>query len=152
MERSNSHMRNEIKNTMLFLSALYVILGITMIAWPDAACRIACYILGATLFVYGAVQSFRYFHTNGKELLGGSLFIGMFLILTGILIVIRAEVVVSVLIAVMGMFVIVDSVIKFIFARELRALAAPGWKIQMISVIVLFVLGVFMLIYNDPKK
>ncbi len=141
-------MRKELRNTMLILAALYILVGILMVAWPDIACKIACYMLGGALFVFGIVQTLRYFQAVRNEFLGGNMFVGLFLILIGLLVVIRAKAVVSVLVALMGVLVVADSIIKFVFARELRKANAPGWKAQMIAVLVLFLLGLFMLI--DP--
>ncbi len=141
-------MKKELRNTMLILAALYMIMGLVMMIWPESACRIACYVLGAGLFTFGVYQTISYFSQKNAEIIGGSLFIGVITMLIGILVVLRADVVVTVLVALLGIFVVADSIIKFVFTREMRKAEVPGWKVQMISVLVLFLLGLFMLF--DP--
>lgn len=141
-------MRKEIRNSMIGLTLFYVVLGIIMIAWPEQACRIACYVLGAALMLFGLFQLFEYLQTRKAEFMEGSLFIGVFSILIGLLVILRASVVVSVLIAIMGILVIGDSIIKLGYSRQLRKMDAPGWKISMISACALLVIGAFMLF--DP--
>lgn len=141
-------MRKEIRSSMIGLTIFYIALGLVMIIWPEQACKIACYALGAALMIFGLFRIFEYLQTRGAELVGGNLFVGIFSILTGLLIILRASVVVSILVAIMGILVIGDSIVKLSYSRMLRKMDAAGWKIGFISACVMLVLGVFMLF--DP--
>ena len=133
---------------MIGLTVFYIILGLIMIIWPEQACKIACYVLGAALMIFGLLRLFEYFQTRGAELVGGNLFIGIFSILAGLLVILRASVVVSILVAIMGMLVIGDSIVKLSYCRTLHKMNAPGWRIGFIAACILLIFGIFMLF--DP--
>lgn len=143
-------MGKQLKNAMLGASIFYIVQGIIMIVWPDAACLVACYIMGAVGILYGLAEVVNYIRTRDYAQPEGGLIAGVFSVLIGLLFLIKTEVIVTVLIAALGVFVVADSVIKVIYAMQLKNAGVKPWKVYLIAACVLLALGVFMLI--DPFK
>ena len=54
----------EFRKSYIFLSALYVVLGVVLMAWPSASVRMICYGLGIAMLVLGIILTGR---PNGSE-------------------------------------------------------------------------------------
>ena len=141
-------MKTSLKNSLLGISIFYIVLGVVMIFWPDASRSIACYALGGVSILFGLIRLFAYFTSPDKELVSGELLGGILAALIGLLIILRAENIMALLVALLGVMIITDSVVKIFYCFQLKKAGALGWKWQMIAVCVLFVIGVFMLF--DP--
>ncbi|MDO5112167.1 MAG: DUF308 domain-containing protein [Clostridia bacterium] len=141
-------MKNGMRNSLLGISAFYILLGLVMIIWPDASRSIACYALGAMTALYGVIRLFVYFTSPERELMGGDLLLGIIAGLLGLLIILRANAIMTILVALLGIFVITDSVVKIFYCLQLKRAGLSGWKGYLTGMCVLLAVGVFMLF--DP--
>ena len=146
-------MGKKVRSAMVAVSVFYVILGVIMIVWPDVACNIACYIMGAAGILYGVVEIVNYIRTRDLTQPTGSLLTGIFSFLIGLLFILKAKTIVTVMIAALGIFVVADSVIKLVYTLELKGTGVKPWKVYTIITCVLLLLGVFMLVdpFNSAK-
>lgn len=138
----------KMKNTLLLVSAIYLVLGVIMIVWPDSARQVACYILGAAGIVYGLIELLNYWRSKAYAEPQGGLFVGVLSFLFGLLIILKAKTVMMILIAALGILIIADSVVKLIYTIQLKGAGVAPWKAYVIGACVALLLGAFMLF--DP--
>jgi uncharacterized membrane protein HdeD (DUF308 family) len=139
-------MKNPFQKTMLVTSVVYMLLGLLLILWPDQARRVICYLLGAAALLYGGYRIAAYFmqrqNASGDIRFGVAL--GIALAVLGLFLLFKADAVATVLAAVVGVAVIIDSILRLQIALNLRPLGG-GWLPLFITALVTLALGVLLL-------
>ena len=139
-------MTNPFQKIMLVTSIVYMVLGLLLILWPDQARQVICYLLGAAAVLYGGYRIADYFvrkqHTSGGVQFGVAL--GIALAVLGLFLLFRADAVVAVLAAVIGVAVIIDSILRLQIALNLRPLGS-GWLPLLITALLTLALGILLL-------
>lgn len=129
------------------LSIAYIIVGIILILWPGTAVKAVCYVISAILIIYGAYRIIRYFRSNVAERYNQfDLAIGIIAAVIGIFILIRPYLFASILPFVIGLCILVDSILKFQNALDLKKSGMNRWQLPMIISIITAVLGVILII------
>ena len=139
-------MVKKLKWNMILMSVLYLGLGIFLLAKPGTALNIVCYALGAVVLACAAVQLIRYFvaergvFQSQLTLISGLVCLGL-----GAFLIIRSDIVVSILPIVFGLFVIFDALGRVQNALDLRRCGYDSWKGFLLLPVLSVVLGVIMI-------
>ncbi|MEN6595091.1 MAG: DUF308 domain-containing protein [Clostridiaceae bacterium] len=140
-------MTNPFQKAMMATSIVYMILGLILIIWPDQARQLICYLLGAAALLYGLFRIVDYFarkqHTEGGVQFGVAL--GIACAVLGLFLLFKANTVVSVLAAIIGVAVIIDSILRLQIALNLRRVTGAGWLALFITALVTLIFGVLLL-------
>ena len=140
-------MVKKLKWNLVLMSVLYLGLGIFLLLKPTTALNIVCYALGAVVLICAAVQLVRYFaiergvFQSQLTLISGLICLGL-----GAFLIIRSDIVVSILPIVFGLFVIFDSIGRVQNALDLRRCSYDSWKGFLLLPVLSIVLGVVMIL------
>ena len=140
-------MVKKLKWNLVLMSVLYLGLGIFLLLKPTTALNIVCYALGAVVLICAAVQLVRYFAVergvfqSQLTLISGLICLGL-----GAFLIIRSDIVVSILPIVFGLFVIFDSIGRVQNALDLRRCGYDSWKGFLLLPVLSIVLGVVMIL------
>lgn len=135
-----------LKWNMIFLSSVYLILGIVLLIWPDVVLGGICMLIGCLVAGTGIVQLVRFFVVRERlffaplTLIGGLICLGL-----GLFLLLRSDVILTALPIVFGLFIVFDSVVRIQNALELRRCGYNTWKGILASGAVSVVLGLVML-------
>ena len=140
-------MTKPFQKAMLITSIVYLVIGLILIIWPDAARQILIYAIGAAALLYGGFRIVDFFvrkeHLSGKVQLGVALGIGCLLI--GLFLMLKVSLVVTLLAAIIGVAVIVDSVLRLQIALNLRHTGGKYWLVLLITSLVTLAFGILLL-------
>ena len=142
-------MVKKLKWNLVLMSLLYLGLGVFLVMKPGTALNIVCYALGGVVLACAAVQLVRYFAVErGVFQSQLTLVSGIVCLALGAFLIIRSDIVVSILPIVFGLFVIFDSLGRIQNALELRRCEYPSWKGFLLLAVLSIALGVIMIV--DP--
>ena len=140
-------MTKPFQKAMLITSIVYLIVGLVLIIWPDAARQIIIYANGAAALVYGGYRIIDFFarkeHLSGTIQLGVALGIGCLLV--GLFLIFKVDLIVTLLAAVIGVAVIIDSVLRLQIALNLRHVGGQYWLVLLITALVTLGFGILLL-------
>ena len=150
-------MVKKLKWNLVLMSALYLGLGVFLLMKPTTALNIVCYALGAVvlaaagplanLLACAAVQLIRYFVVErGVFQSQLTLISGIICLALGAFLILRSDIVVSILPIVFGLFVIFDSISRVQNALDLRRCGYSSWKSFLLLPVLSVVLGVIMIL------
>ena len=140
-------MTKPFQKAMLITSVVYLVIGLILVIWPDAARQIIIYAIGAAALLYGGYRIVDFFvrkeHLSGTVQLGVAL--GIACILTGLFLIFKVDLVVALLAAIIGVAVIIDSVLRLQIALNLRHAGGQYWAVLLITAFVTLGLGILLL-------
>lgn len=140
-------MSKPFQKAMLITSIVYIVIGLLLIIWPDAARQIVIYAIGAAALLYGGYRIVDFFVR--KEHLSGTIQIGVALgiacLLLGLFLIFKVNVVVALLAAIIGVSVIVDSVLRLQLSLNLRHAGARNWLFLLVTALVTLAFGILLL-------
>ena len=140
-------MVKKLKWNLVLMSALYLGLGVFLLMKPTTALNIVCYALGAVVLACAAVQFIRYFVVErGVFQSQLTLISGIICLALGAFLILRSDIVVSILPIVFGLFVIFDSISRVQNALDLRRCGYSSWKSFLLLPVLSVVLGVIMIL------
>ena len=144
-------MVKKLKWNLVLMSVLYLGLGIFLVMKPGTALNIVCYALGGVVLACAAVQLIRYFVVErGVFQSQLTLISGIVCLALGAFLLLRSDIVVSVLPVVFGLFVIFDAIARVQNALDLRRCGYDSWKgfllLPVLSVVLGVVLGVVLIV------
>ncbi len=139
-------MTKSFEKAMLITSIVYLVIGLVLVIWPDAARQIIIYAIGAAALLYGGYRIVDFFvrkeHLSGTVQIGVAL--GIACLLLGLFLVLQADLVVALLAAIIGVAVIVDSVLRLQIALNLRHIGA-SYLVLLITALVTLGFGILLL-------
>jgi uncharacterized membrane protein HdeD (DUF308 family) len=139
-------MKNPFQKAMFISSIVYVFLGLLLILWPDQARRIVCYLLGAAALAYGLYRIIDFFvrkQETGSVQFGVAL--GIALAVIGLFLLFKADAVIAVLAAIIGVAIIIDSILRLQISLNLRRFTGGGWLPLFITALVTLIFGILLL-------
>lgn len=142
-------MRESIKNwkiSFLLAAILYLVLGLVLLLWPGTTAAVICYAFGGILVVYGlaAILSFFVSRAAGFAL---DLFLGIAALALGLFLLVRPQVIISILPVVLGLFILVDGLLNLKRALELRRLEYRRWGVSLALSLISLALGLVILFH-----
>ena len=140
-------MTKSFQKAMIISSVIYLVIGLVLIIWPDAARQIIIYAIGAAALLYGGYRIVDFFVR--KEHLDGTIQVGVALgiacLLLGLFLIFKASVVLALLAAIIGVAIIVDSILRLQIALNLRLVGVNNWLILLITSLVTLAFGILLL-------
>lgn len=129
-----------LKWNMILLSALYVVLGLVLLFWPEMVLGAICILIGGLVAGTGVFQLVRFFVARERLFFAPlTLITGLISLGLGLFLLLRSDVILTALPLVFGLFVVFDSVVRLQNAWELRRVGISSWKgifgMGMISVV-----------------
>ena len=130
------------------LSALaLMLLGLALLLWPEASLRLVGYLFGAVILVKGLLSIWGYVRAEERFFFDYfGLVFGIAASALGVFLLLQPDTVVSVLPILVGIYVIVDAVVRLQSAFELRAMGYGRWWGFLILAGLSVALGVLMVV------
>lgn len=126
-----------------------IILGIFLIAFPDAVIKVIAYIVGIFLVIKGAYQIINYFVVKGQnDYFNNNLLFGIISGLVGIAALVMGEEIAGVFRVVIGIWIIYESLVRVNAAIKLHAAGIEAWKISLVLALAMLVVGVFITFFE----
>lgn len=141
-------MFRHLKASMFVMQLVYLALGLALVFAPDMSARVLCYACGAALAVVGLLAVWRFAAARQERLLFAwfSLVYGVLFTVLGIFLLVQPDTVLTILPAVFGVFVLLDSLGRIQNALELRRAGLVRWWGMLFFALLSVVLGVLILI------
>ena len=140
-------MTKSFQKAMIISSVVFLVIGLVLVIWPDAARQIIIYAIGAAALLYGGFRIVDFFVR--KEHLANSVQLGVALgiacLLLGLFLIFKADLVVSLLASLIGVAVIIDSVLRLQISLNLRYFGSAYWVILLVTALVTLGLGILLL-------
>ena len=150
-------MKEMIKRTAvvsIITSLIFAVLGIVMIANPEAAIEIVAAVLGITVIVIGAEKIISYFVMKGNlDFFNYELIYGIVAILFGILIMTHSNTFASIVRIIIGIWIAYAGLMKINLSFKLKSANISAWAIVLILVMfsntssIVILTAVVMIIY-----
>ncbi len=126
-----------------------IILGIFLIAFPDAVIKVIAYIVGIFLVIKGAYQIINYFVVKGQnDYFNNNLLFGIISGLVGIAALVMGEEIAGVFRVIIGIWIIYESLVRVNTAIKLHAAGIEAWKISLVLALAMLVVGVFITFFE----
>lgn len=139
---------HEHKKSSITTAIICIILGIIMLIWPESILSWLCILVGILLLVGGIVYLGSFFVRMGKPTsFAGDLFLGLLLILLGILLLVRPGYVIAVIQYVFGFLILAYGILDLQASFSLHSFGL-SWNWALVASIVTIALGI--LIIADP--
>ena len=151
LEKGGLIMKERLKNmtvSFVFLSILYLILGVVLILWPTIVMDIICYAFGAILLLYGIFAIVGFYRSEDRK---GSAFLGLFLGIVaaaiGAVMVIYPPLIQGIIPVILGLYIAIDALLSVKRTLELQRMDYSHWNINLILSLVSAGLGIFVVFH-----
>lgn len=142
----------QFSKSYIFISALYVVLGVVLLAWPTLSVQMICYGLAVAMIVIGISYGIMYFTKDNLEgFLQMDLVIGIVCLAFGIFILLNPTFLSSVLPFAMGIILLLGAIVKIQSAFNMKKLRFKKWYLILICALVVGALGA-VLLWNPFKE
>lgn len=138
-------MTKKYRTIMIVVAVLYIIAGLVLIIWPEASRQAICYVLGAALLIYGLYRVAAYFIRTLPMQLQFGVAIGVACTLAGLVLLFKADFVVTVFGVIVGIILIFDGVFRLQNALDIRRMGGSNFSSLLICALVMLALGVVLL-------
>ncbi len=119
---------NNIKRGYTTSSIAYLLLGLALLIWPAHSLRLVCYLFGGVILLKGVTSVWAFVRSTEKFFFSYfSLIFGIIACAFGLFLLIKPDIVVSVLPFLVGIFILLDGFVRLQSAFELRRAGMPNW-------------------------
>lgn len=132
----------KIKTNSLITAAIYAVLGLVLLIWPDLSAGLFCTALGAVLVICGMVDVIIFLtHRDGSLYAGGHLLVGVVLAVVGIYVMARPTLVAMAVPVIVGILMCIHGLGDIGDAITLRRGGYQRWGAALVLGIVTAALG-----------
>ena len=136
----------QFSKSYIFISALYVVLGIVLLAWPRLSVQMICYGFTIAMIVIGFSYGIMYFTKDNLEgFQQMDLVIGIICLAFGIFIFLNPTFLSSVLPFAIGIILLLGAIVKIQSAFNMKKLRLKKWYLILICALVVGALGAVLL-------
>lgn len=129
------------------ISVFLTALGVCAVVWPDIGIGVICAAIGVAGICYGVIRIIVYFLAEVRGIgLSYDFSIGLLCVAGGIVLLIRPAAVVELLQVVLGIYILIDSVLKLQTALDARRIGISGWWVALVFTLVGIVFGILMVL------
>lgn len=133
--------------TSITTSLIYLLIGVILLFVTDSVLITISRVLGIILLVAGLFPVISYFKDNAfKDLARSQLIGGIFLIVSGIIMILNPTLIGTIIPIVIGVCMIISSISKVTYALMLRENKVQSWNISLIFAIITLLVGLFLVI------
>lgn len=128
----------------LLASLIMIIIGVTILLWPEKTGVILVYVLGGLIAVAGIVRAVLYFTRSERTspFSFGGLTVGLTLLAIGVVLLLRPEILENILAIVLGCLLIFSGFGNLQTSIELARLKIARWWLPMIFAFIAIVCGI----------
>lgn len=144
-------MKERLKNmtvSFVFLSVLYLVLGVVLLLWPTTIMDLICYGFGVILLLYGLFSVLGFCRSEDRK---GSAFLDLFLgivaLAVGAVMILCPPLIQSIIPVILGLYIAVDGLLSVKRTLELRRMDYGRWNIHLILSLVSAGLGIFIIFH-----
>lgn len=128
-------------------SIVFIVVGIFLIVKPETTLSLISYILGLVILVNGIMNLIRYFSNREKGNLYDFGFIsGIMSVVIAVIFISQPNVVASIIPLILGVWILVNGIVKFQFSMNLRNYQSSNWVRSMIISGFSIVLGLVLIL------
>ena len=136
----------------LIISALLCALGILLVALPDFSAELFCRISGIIMLLFGFIKMIGYFSKDLYRLAFQYDFaFGILIMALGIIMIARANVMMSIICIILGIYVLADALLKVQIAIDAKAFGIAKWWLILAVAILTGVVG-FLLVLRPSES
>lgn len=138
-------------NLSLLSSIIFVIVGLFLFIKPDTTISIISYVTGGILLFMGLFNIYKYFSSySNLNLFSFDLSYGVLLFIAGLFLIIDTNIFSKVINIILGIWIIINSVIKFQYALVLKKVNNNDWTYTVLVSLLSFIWGIVLII--NPLK
>ncbi|MCD7735824.1 MAG: DUF308 domain-containing protein [Lachnospiraceae bacterium] len=143
----------EFSRSYIFLSILYIAIGIVLLVWPNLKIETIGNGLGIIMIVVGATYAVIYFTGNRKQegYLQVDLVIGIVCAAFGVFILLTPEFLAMILPFAMATVLLVGAIVKIQSAVSMKRLFIRRWYLALIGALIIIALGIVLLVFPFKK-
>lgn len=131
----------------LTLGLAAILLGLVLLILPGVAATVVLCGVGAVGIVIGIVHVVRYFTLDARRaILSNDLSLGLVWIVTGMLVIILKDLLISLLPVFFGLAILLGGVVKVQTTLSLKRMNARRWYLELVAAIISIVLGTVILL------
>ena len=131
--------------TSIVFSIIFILLGAFLLARPDDAIHLVSYALGIILAVWGVISIIQFFtDKESQSYLDFSFITGAFVFIFGVIILIKPDIIASIIPLLLGVWMLVNGVTKLSYALTLNSNKNAASSI-IISVVII-ILGIALVV------
>lgn len=139
---------SKVWTTTILTSLFLMIIGIMMIIYPDEIISIISIVIGIGIIIAGILAFLKYFReSKEQDFFRFDLIYGVISILAGTLLIVNPKAVASILPLVLGIWMVINSVIKVQYALTLKQYGNTSWAKAMILALITLAGGI-LLVFN----
>ena len=137
-----------IKWSAMFKGILYILLGIVALVVPETMEKTLGYLLGIVLIIAGGVSMIGYLLRDARENYYRNDFVlGLVGIVVGIIVLLRVEIIISLIPLLLGIMVIISGCEKFQDVIDMKRMNSGNWIVMLVLALINLILGL-VLIFN----
>lgn len=134
---------NKITINNLIYALLFLVFGIILLTSTDNLISIASKVIGIILIIIGIIKTIVYIYMKGK--LGdyklSELIVGLLIICCGTLLLLYSSALSFAIRTIIGLWILFAGINKIIFAISVRAIDKTGFKVYLITSILMVIIG-----------
>ena len=121
-------MEAKINKSVYVTAAVYIVLGLVMVIYPETTMKTFCLALGAIFAVLGIINLVIYFTRYVMDSVYRYDFVsGVMLILAGLMFIVKMDKIIELIPMILGILILLDGVIKLQHAIDLKRIDVGGW-------------------------
>ncbi len=137
----------KLKLVYIALSVALFAVGLCLIIWPEQFATIFCYVIGSIALILGAIELVIFFVRDFTSTSSGyRLLVGLLASIFGLILLLKPDNSAVFFSMLVGVFIIIDSVVKLQATFELKNIGAIQWWVNLVLSVVSAVLGVMLVI------
>lgn len=135
---------NKLYSVSLFTSVVILVLGIFLFMYPGLVIKMISVVLGILILIPGITSLIDYFKSKYQP----GLITGVITILISMILIIKTELVASILPFVLGIYFVINGINRFIYAFELKKQNVTNYTVSLVFSILIVICGILFII--DP--
>ena len=139
------------KDTNLFTSILFLVVGILLFSNPGGVVKFITYIVGILFIIMGIGKIFSYYQMIRKMNVNNTsdFILGIVAVVLGIIVIFCSSAIEFVIRLVMGGWILYSGVVKLIYSLNLRDLKVDSWLYVLIVSIIMIICGLYVIVISN---
>lgn len=138
---------DDMKHNYFISALLTVVVGLVLVLWPELTGKILCYILGGAIILMGVIQTIVFLRGERIGLVPKfTAVMGLVLIILGIWVCVRPQIVLSIIPVVIGIMMVVHGIMDLQYTVDIKNTGVQRWWIALIAAILTLAIGVFLIL------
>lgn len=154
--KENTETGRGFTNLVVIVTALvFIALSALVLFMPEAGFQpgYLCYVVGAVLIIVGMIQIVRYFINDAYRNMNEYGFsIGTLLVILGVCVLLRAEVISGVIDLVLGVVVLLMGIILLQHSLDLKRMSDAVWGLVIVIAVLVIACGVVLILKPSPLQ